>query len=172
MRNHRMLTLAGAGSAVAATIAVWALLFVPTPQTTVEAATIFASFRDALANAFDISFENVGAEGIRVSGRLVVVFDHGDEQAAPLESEAQGVYVEAQVQAGETADKDVAGLDMQVAVSAVPDNEWAFVQMVSLPHHLLEEQPMAGFFQQMACDGLLLDLDGLLEGELANEILD
>jgi len=171
MRNHRFMTLAGAGSAVAATIAIWVVLFVPTPQTTVEAATIFASLRDAVGNAFDVRFENVGAEGIRVDGRAVVVFDRTEGKVTPFASEPKGVYVEARVRTDETAQEELLGLDLETAVGLVHGQEWVFVRINGLPQTVLNEQPMAGWLQQMARDGLLLDLDGLMEGELSDQII-
>ena len=172
MRNHRVLTLAGAGSAVAAGLALWAFLFVPTPQTTVQAATIFASFREAVGNAFQITFENVGAEGVRASGRVAVVFDPAKGGTAPFESQAKAVFVEANVQADQGADDDLAGLDVEVAVAVVPGDEWAFLKLKGLPTEVLDEEPMAVWFQSIAQDGLLLDLDGIMEKGEIEDILE
>ena len=60
MKNHRLLTLAGAGSAAAAALIAWSVLFAPTMGATVEAATVFASFKDALGSAFRVTFEDIG----------------------------------------------------------------------------------------------------------------
>ncbi|MFQ5492182.1 MAG: hypothetical protein ACE5GE_15810, partial [Phycisphaerae bacterium] len=165
MRQHRIITAAGAGSALAACLALVVTLFVPHSGSTVEAATIFDSFKEAVGNAFDVSFENIGAEGIQVDGRVVIVFDPADAQGTPFESSPQGVFVEAKVRAGDDADDDVAGLDVDATVSAVPNNEWAYVKLTGLPRAVAQEEPVAQIISQIARNGLLLDLDGLLQKE-------
>jgi hypothetical protein len=171
MKNHRYLTLAGAGSAAAALLAIWVMLFMPTPQSTVQAAAIFESFREAVGNAFEISFENLGDEGVRADGRVVVVFDADEGETAPFEGHAKAVYVEATAVAGDDAEDDVAGLDVEVAVAVVPGDEWVYLKLNGLPTEVVEEEPMAVWVQTIAQDGILLDLDGILEHGEFGDIL-
>jgi len=65
---------AGTGSAVAATILIAASLLIGIPGRTVEADTIFASFREAVGNAFTISFEDIGDDEGRVNGEVVILY--------------------------------------------------------------------------------------------------
>ena len=78
MKTHR--TLTADGSAVAATIAVGALLLWPGLSRDVEAALIFQSFRETLSSAMEITLEDVGAEGIHVDGRILLVQDPAEEE--------------------------------------------------------------------------------------------
>jgi hypothetical protein len=170
MRRHRILTLAGAGSAVAACIAIWAILFVPTPATTVEAATIFASFREAVGNAFELQFSDLGDDGVLVDGRVIVLFEGTEKGATPFESAPQGVYVEAKVETDEEADADVAGLNVEVVATLMPGQEWVFLKLKNLPTKVIKEEPMAAIVTQIAKDGVLLDLDGIMEKEFGAEL--
>ncbi|MCP4249666.1 MAG: hypothetical protein GY778_21710 [bacterium] len=171
MKRHRLLTLAGAGSAAAAALIAWSVLFAPTPGATVEAATVFASFKDALGSAFRVTFNDIGAEGLRADGQVVVMYDSDQGAAAAFESAPSALYVEAHVRADASAEEDLVGMDLQAAVSIMEGNEWVFVQATSLPTKIVEEQPMALVFAQMAKDGLLLDLDGMLTEEVLSDAI-
>ena len=56
-------------------------------------------------------------------------------------------------------------MDIDATVVAVPDNEWAYVKLTGLPHAVLEEAPVAAIIQGIAQNGLLVDLDGILQKE-------
>ncbi len=170
MRNHRILTLAGAGSAAAASLAIWAFLFAPSPTSTVEAATVFASFKEALGSGFQVEFENVGADGVRVDGKVVALFDRTEPAAGSAHLRPSVVYIEAHAVADDAAKPDVAGLDVDAAVALVPGREWAYVKLGGLPQQALQEEPILFGLQGLARNGLLLDLDGIMEegGPLAN----
>ena len=120
MRQHRFIAFASAGSALAATLAVMTTFVVPHSTSTVQAATIFASFKDAVGNAFEINLENIGAEGIQVDGKVIVVFEPNDQNANLFQSQPQGAYVQLRALAGDNADEDVRGLDVDVTVSRRP----------------------------------------------------
>lgn len=171
MKEHRTLTIAGAGSALAACLALFAVTMIPTPATTVQAATIFASFREAVGNAFELEFGDLGAEGVRTNGRVMVITEPGSQDSAAFASSAQAAYLEVDAVADETAEQDLQGLDVHVALSLVPDQEWAFVKLKQLPHEVLEDEPIARMVQAMAMNGLLLDLDGLLNRKEMQDIL-
>ena len=162
MKNHRMITLAGAGSALAATIAFAALLFVPSSGTTVEAATIFASFRDAVTNAFTISLEDIGDEGIRVSGEASIVFKEGISTGVNSSDEIHGIHVDLHIKADEDA-KEVAGLEIKLNAAFTEDSQWVYFKTKGLPHKLLQEEPMVAVIQAMSANGLLLELTGLMD---------
>jgi len=166
MRQHRTLTFAGVGSAAAAGLAVCALLLIPTPQTTVKAATILASFREAVSNAFEVTFEQVGADGMLLDGRAVVVFDRSDPESPFFESRPEALYLEARISADEDADRDLAGLDMSITMSLAAGREWLFLDSLQLPDAVAVEQPVAAaWVGAMTANGLLLELDGLMERE-------
>lgn len=157
MRNHRTLTLAGAGSALAATIAVATLLF-PSPRSTVGAATIFASLRDAVNNAFRISYEDIGDDGLKVDGEVVVLYGRADGDASGAEERAAAVYFDAHVQ----ADQDMptlAGLDYELRGTFSPDTMWVYVRAGEIPQEFVESNPIAAIYLNMYKDGLLLHLD-------------
>ncbi len=166
MRQHRYLTLAGAGS-VAATLALSVALFTSMAGNRVEAAAIFESLREVAGNAFEITFENVGAEGILVNGSVLILMDDEVENATPFANPPKGVLVDVQVAADNTAEEEVQGLDLTATVSAMPENEWAFVKITGLPKVASEELPpaVAGVVTMLTQNGLLLDLDGFLEDE-------
>lgn len=168
MRNHRFLTFAGAGSAVAACIALGALLIGPGGQPPVQAAVIFASFREALSNAFEISLENIGAEGIRVNGRVAVALP---DDLSATNAEPKAMYAELRIEASPEADEDIAGLNMRVNIALAPGHEWLYLKMNKFPRHVVQDNPIAMVVLQMARNGLLLELGGLLEGELMEGLL-
>ena len=116
MKSHRALT---AGSAVAATIVLGALLLWPGLSRDVEAAVIFQSFRETLTDAMEITLKDVGAEGVRVNGRVLLLQDPTESEAEPAELISGRCYVEVTVQADETAD-EIQDLDLEVAVSLTP----------------------------------------------------
>ena len=165
MRKHRTLTLTGAGSAIAACIAGTAMLITASSSQTVEAAMIFASFRDAVSNAFELTLKDIGDEGVHVNGRIVVIFETDEENDATLNSPMAGAFVDLSVYGDEDAD-EVAGLELDIQAAAVPGNEWAYVKLNKLPMKLIEEQPMAMIFATIARNGILVKLDGVLTAEM------
>lgn len=169
MRNHRFLTFAGAGSAVAACIALGALLIGPGGQPPVQAAVIFASFREALSNAFEISLEDIGAEGIRINGRVAVALP---DDLSATNAEPKAMYAELRIEASPEADEDIAGLNMRVNIALAPGHEWLYLKMNKFPRHVAKDNPMAMVMLQIARNGLLLELGGLLEGDLMEGLLD
>lgn len=165
MKKHRALTLTGAGSAIAACIAGTAMLITAPSSQTVEAAMIFASFRDAVSNAFELTLRDIGDEGAHVNGRIVVILETDEENDATLNSPMAGVFVDLSVYGDEDAD-EVAGLELDIEVAAVPGNEWAYVKLNKAPMKLIEEQPMAMIFATIARNGILVKLDGVLTQDI------
>jgi hypothetical protein len=162
MKNHRLLTFAGAGSALAATIVIIATVLVPTPGSTVGAATIFASLHEAVSNAFRISYDNIGYEGARANGQVVVLL--GDESADESESpdHASAVYLDARV----TVDQDApefAGLDYEFSCAFSREDMWMYVKTHELSPELMQQNPFVGMYLAMYKDGLLLDMNGLAD---------
>lgn len=162
MKNHRLLTFAGAGSALAATIVIVATVLVPTSGSTVGAATIFASLHEAVSNAFRISYDNIGYEGARANGQVVVLL--GDESADESESpdHASAVYLDARV----TVDQDApefAGLDYEFSCAFSREDMWMYVKTHELSPELVQQNPFVGMYLAMYKDGLLLDMNGLAD---------
>jgi hypothetical protein len=157
MKNHRLLTAAGASSALAASIAIAAILLVPTPATTVGAATIFASLHEAVNNAFRMSFEDLGVKGIRVEGEVVVVYK-GDAEVEPgTLGPAAALYFDARARAGEEAGP-LSGLDLVERAAITPDQMWVYVRADELPDAIVAKNPIAGMYAEHLESGMLLDL--------------
>ena len=159
MKAHK--TLTAAGSAVAATIAIAAMMLLPALQRNVEAAVIFESFRQTLNNALEITIQDVGAEGIRVNGKVIALRSLTEEEQAPAEDVSGVCYVDVSVKADETAD-DVANLDMDVVLSITPEDQWVYLKMRHLPQEVVQEEPLAAaLLTGLTKNGLLLDLTGI-----------
>lgn len=172
MRKHRHATLASAG-ALAATIALTTMLLFPFGGTPVEAKTIFSSLRESLGNAFTVTFDNIGDDGVKVTGRLIAVYEKDEQATVPLEAPVRAVYLEADVLADKT-NQDVAGLQFEVRGAAVrePADAWVYLKLKNLPAKIIEEQPLAIILQQFTQNGLLLELDTLLEEGELNEVFE
>ena len=170
MRNHRTAMFAGAGSVAAATLVIAASLLIPTPGSTVEADTIFASFREAMGNAFSISFKDIGDQEGRVNGEVVILYDDpfdesagdddvSDERANDAEY-VSGAYFDMRVQVAQDAPA-LAGLDYEARGAFFSGNMWVYAKANHIPADLTEENPLAGAYLAMYKDGLLLELGNL-----------
>ncbi|MCZ6699162.1 MAG: hypothetical protein O7D94_09555, partial [Planctomycetota bacterium] len=73
MKRHRIWTVTG--SAVAATIALSAAIWIMPGQTPVSATTIFQSLREATTRGLSVWIDHVKQDGIEVDGRLLMAFD-------------------------------------------------------------------------------------------------
>ena len=172
MKKHRHATLAGAG-ALAATIALTTMLLFPFGGTPVEAKTIFSSLRQSLGNAFTVTFDNIGDDGVRVNGRLIAVYEKDAQTTVPFEAPVRALYLEADIQTDET-NPDVAGLNVEVRGAAVrePADAWVYVKLNKMPPKIVQEQPLALIIQQFTQNGLLLELDTLLEEDELQEVFE
>ena len=167
MRNHRYMTLTG--SAVAACVAIAAFLFVMPRHSPVEAATILNSFSATLKDGFRMTFENLGDDGVRVDGEIIVQFQKGAlreilDKAFERGNEPriEAVYFDARVRADDTSD-EIAGMDLKVSAGIAGENRWAYLRMNKVPPRLLEEQPIVAIFVTMLRNGVLLELGDLLD---------
>ena len=164
MRRHRTLTWAGATAAV---VAIGFMLAAPATQP-VEARTILRSFSESFNNVFQVTLNDIGEEGMHVSGRVLVTIkeSEGAEPQRPADMEPDGVYLNLEVQADEDADPDIAGLVAKVEIALKEGQEWIYMKIPAFPEQILEEAPFLGVFQQMAQDGVLISMDGLMAGEM------
>ena len=169
MKRHRLFAFLGAGSVVAASVALSVTFLSPGANNRVEAATIFQSFRDSVKQAFAITFDNVVEDGYRVDGELLVVLHEGDGPTASKQSmitgdiEEEGAYLEMHIRsAGDDAAAKAPGLDLELALAATEGNEWIFIQPHEIPKQLQRDEPFLAMLASLAEDGLLLELDGLL----------
>jgi hypothetical protein len=170
MKAHK--TLTAAGSAVAATIAIAAMMLLPALQKDVEAAVIFESFRQTLNNALEITIRDVGAEGIRVNGKIIALRGGTEQEEALAEGVSGTCYIDVSVKADETAD-DVANMDVDVVLSITPEDQWVYLKMRQLPQEVVSEEPIAAaILGGLTRNGLLLDLTGILKQSEMNEIVD
>jgi len=164
--RRRVWRFAGVGMAVAASLAFGVISLWPTGHAPVEAKQIFASFTEKLSSAFRVSFENIVADGVHVDGQVIAVFPEpsGDDSA---DTTGTGVCAELHVR-GDKSAEDFAGGDIDLRFALTPGHEWAYLRLNKLPREVLKEGgPVAAIIYGMTHDGLLLKLDGFLEGKLA-----
>lgn len=161
MRRHRILTVAT--SAVAASLVLTVLLYTP-GGAVVEASTIFSSLRQTLLDGFELTLEDIGDEGVRVSGKLVLDMEgleitevSGTPTIDPSKLELTAIYAELDVKADESSD-ELSGLDVHTVMALRADTLWIYLKMAGLPHSVLEEQPMAGVALWLTGRGMLVDL--------------
>ncbi len=167
MRNHKMFTLVGASSALAACLAVAVVFMGPWGRTEVKAAVIFQSFREAVSNAFSLRIENVKHDGVSVNGRALVILSDeesdGSPPVPPLEDpRLEAAFVELHVQMDDDH-PEAPGLDFEAAVSMRPDREWAFVKAREIPMNMWTQHPGLAIVGTMARGGILVELDGAME---------
>lgn len=164
VRRHRQLTVAT--TAIAAAIVLAVLLVMPRGAM-VEAGMIFSSLRQTLLDGFQMTFENIGDEGVYVDGRVIVTLRPVAEAALPMartvdpsELEVESVYAEAHLQSGDS-EEDQAGLDLHAVLALSDESQWAYLKTAGLPDQALEDEPLAWVFFGLTGGGLLLDLDGM-----------
>ncbi|UCE62363.1 MAG: hypothetical protein JSU63_11740, partial [Phycisphaerales bacterium] len=172
MRKHRKLMFAGAGSAIAATIVIVASLLISTPGVTVEAATIFASFREAMGNAFTISFENIGDDEGRMNGEVVVFYGDQTEESADDDSSSEGAaedteyvsgaYFQMHMQVDQDASQ-LAGLDCEAEGAFFSDNMWIYAKAGNIPADILSQNPILGAYVSGFSEGVLLELGNIVD---------
>ncbi len=166
-------------SAVAAAAVLIALIFEPTRQERVEAATIFRSLRSTEWRGLTLQVDRVRVEGIHLDGQIDLGFNepvslsrlmNSEGSASSLSADSlQSVFLDLAVRADETAEADVAGLDLTVRGAYSESDTWVFLQLASLPDQVLEESPEAAIAVVLFGRGVLLDLDSV-KGELLNGV--
>ena len=166
MKRHRIWTVTG--SAVAATIALSAAIWIMPGQTPVSATTIFQSLREATTRGLSVWIDHVRQDGIEVDGRLLMAFvsDGGPDDAGATEGLRfdEHAYVELRI----LADEDhphVPGLDLELALSASPQQEWLYFRIHQVPADLMAEEPFLGLLASYAKSGVLLEMEGLMRHE-------
>jgi hypothetical protein len=130
----------------------------------VEASTIFSSLRQTLLDGFELTLEDIGDEGVRVSGKLVLDLEgleiteaSGTPTIDPSKLQLTAIYAELDVKADESSD-ELSGLDVHTVMALRADTLWIYLKMAGLPHRVLEEQPMAGVALWLTGRGMLVDL--------------
>ncbi len=166
MKTHKTLTL---GMSVAAVLAFALLPFITIGGGKVEASTILASLRQATCNALDITFSDLGDDGVIANGQIIVVFERNGQGKSPFDAPITGIFVDASV-VGELGSKEAAGLDARVQASLMPGDEWIYIQSDRLPDSLAKEEPvLVALFGPMVQNGVLLKCTGMLRGDLFDE---
>ncbi len=155
MRNPRIMTLFGAGSAVAAAFGICTFFFWQSAGTQVEASTIFTSLGNAMSQAFKMTFANVATEGLVTNGSVTAAFPD-DETGGDTPLVQVDMHIE-----GANDSAEYAGLDLVLHGELLPDSKWVYLKTVGLPAAMLEEVPFLSGLQQMAQNGLILDLSNL-----------
>lgn len=169
MKRHRLFAFLGAGSVVAACVALSVMFFSPGANNRVEAATIFQSFRDSFKRAFTLNFENVVDDGYRIDGQLLVVLHQGNGPKKSQHSiiagdiEEEGAYLEMHIRSlVEDENTEDPELDVEFALAAAEGNEWLFFQTHAFPKQLRLEQPLVAMLASMTQNGVLVELGGML----------
>ena len=165
MRRHRFVTAAGSAAAI---VTIGVLVFLSTSPSHVQAATILASLKQTSIKGLSVTFENIGDEGARVSGRVQIRFkqDIDPEDLINGGGLAPGnlaaVYLSVDVKTDEDFD-DLPGFEITAEAALSEASQWVYLRTGDISPKLLEEQPMVGVLLSMTRDGLLLDLEGTLE---------
>ncbi len=157
--TRRWLGWAGGGAAIAASLAVAAALHLSAGQNKVQAASVFAGLRQAMSNAFRISFDNIGDHALVASGEIVVVCAPEGQLASGDAPDA--VHIQARIQADEAAG-ELAGLDATVELAITAEHKWAYLRTGTLPEAFKQKHLAATWVEGMARDGMLIRLDDLL----------
>jgi hypothetical protein len=168
---------AAASTAIAAAVGLAVVLTPATKSSSAMAATIFESLRQTAHRGMRIQMSDMRVEGIEANINIEVLFERPitlarlfDEQN-PDVPEPQSVFIELRANAGPDADADVAGLDVELALSHQPDDTWVFAKINQLPDQIVEEQPAIEAFLGFVRNGVLLDLNGL-ESMISDDFLD
>lgn len=171
MRNPRFLTLAGSAAASAA---IGGFLWLSASQNMVHASAILSSFRERIFQGFHLTIRDVGEEGVRVNGEIHARFAPFDlaNPPAPEAVDVIAAAMDLRVIAEESA-ADIGGLNLHIAAAGDDASQWAFIQAEKVPSEWIDEDPMAAAALQFMSNGLLLELDGVLDmiADSAPEIL-
>lgn len=165
MRRHRLVTAAGSAAAI---VTIGVLVFLSTSPSRVEAATILASLKQTSIKGLSVTFENIGDEGARVSGRVQIRFKRDIDPEDLINgggiapSNLAAVYLSVDVRTDEDFD-DLPGFEITAEAALSEASQWVYLRTGDISPKLLEEQPMVGVLLNMTRDGLLLDLEGTLE---------
>lgn len=161
MKQLRPWSFAGLGSAVAAGVGLCAVLMWPTAGTTVQASTIFASLQQAMAHAFKMTFDNVAADGVHLSGHLIAAYPEDDVADADVGLMQFNLAVQ-----GEPGSQQYGGLEVTLTGALGPDDPWIYVKTAGLPAAMLEAQPMLALLQFISSNGLVINLTGVDSGSI------
>lgn len=159
MKKHRVMTIFGAGSALAAAVAIAVSLGNFGGHSRVEAAAIFQSWREAVTRAFSLKLTNIKHDGFTVDGSMQMTLPP-NAQSDDVDPDQFKAAMNLHVTADQNAD-DLAGLNVDLALGAESGNEWAYIKLTQLPAEL-QNEPMAVMLGNMARNGLVVDLEGML----------
>lgn len=164
VRRHRLLTVM---TTAAAAVIVLAVLLVTPRSAVVEASTIFGSLRQTLLDGFELTFEDIGQDGVHADGRLVVVFRSPAAEQASAAAHfdrsgpiAESLYLELHAWAVKS-DSSFDRLDVRLAAALSDARQWVYVRTAALPERLLKERPLAWLLMGLTGGGAVLELDGL-----------
>lgn len=157
-------------SAVAAALALVAFIFVPPTGSTVEAATILRSLREATHNGFKLELSNVRVEGVAADFRMLIRYPQPITLAqlakeGDVHAEPDAFFVDGTVRL--PADhEDAPGLNVELAMAAREGDRWVFTRVQNVPvEDLVDDDPHAQRVIEAVVkrlgDGILVDLTGL-----------
>lgn len=155
-----------AGSAVAATVALGAVLFMHGRSSEVQAATIIQSLRRAVIGGVNVTVRGLSAEGMTIDGSARVRFTKPIrmesilDDAGDAEPEIAALHAAVDVRAAKGSFAD--GLDVHFEGASTPASTWAFAKS-NQPDRIAESSP-ARRIMGMAVHGVMVDFgDGGLE---------
>jgi len=148
---------------VAAAVVLATMLITP-GGSMVEAGVILKSLRLTLLDGFQVTFENIGDDGVFVDGTLMVTLrpagDAGRGAAGRVEPsllEVESAYARMRLQ-GDPADERKAGLDLQGVAALSDSSQWAYLKMSGFPQWTIQDRPLTQALIGMTSCGFLLDL--------------
>lgn len=153
--------LAAFVSTLAASVAIYLMLVTAPGMNTVEASTILHDLRQRLFEGFQVTLENVGDEGLRIDGRLILGFAAPPPDAPdPVPARrTESLYLEARLRANEFQEARPF-IDVETVAALRSDAQWIYFQLHSCSDWLLEKYPLALPLIYMGRRGVLLELDG------------
>ncbi len=155
-------------AAAAVVLSVGSFIYFGPTTSRVEAATILTSLRTSLWDSLRIELRQIEADGVAVDGEMEIHFEQPVSMAGIFDGSqdvsVRSGYGHLAILAGDDAEPDMLGLDMTIEGGFGADATWAFVDLRGLPEELHEE-PGAAFVLGMLQGGVLLQLDGLLDGD-------
>ncbi len=146
------------------------LLTIPTRQTTVEAATILASLRSTLYRGLSLDIRSAEIGGVRIDGQLGLAFDQ-PFRMRDITDETRGAQLQPSLLTGDLHveftqnAEELRGWKAQIAMTFAGDQQWIYVKSDDVAPLAQTVGPMIMMVGPAIQNGLLLDLNGMLEND-------
>ncbi len=154
------------GPVIAAAAIISLAFLLPAGQPRVEAATIFKSLRQTEWHGLRMILDNLVVEGIAIDGQIHARFGEPITLASLADggsaSAVEAATMDVSIAADDTAEPEIAGLDIEVDSGLTVDGAWMFVRIGAMPSKLLAAHPELGLVQMMFGKGVLIDLGDMV----------